>query len=83
MRAAHVGMRSKECTHNEASVDLPPRPEDQLSRPRGWELVGVFAQNEVDLSRTHLGLHVFTELVWVGVVEEHIATLDDSDLLVL
>ena len=34
---------NKGCTHNEASLELLSRAEDQFSGPRGRELVGVFA----------------------------------------
>jgi hypothetical protein len=70
-------------THDKASVDLVPSREDHLSGPRGWEAVGVFAQDEADVSFTQLGPHVFTEPVCVGVVEEQVFVVDDSDLLVL
>lgn len=70
-------------TYDEASIEFPPRPEDQLSGPRGRELVDIFAQNDINLSRTQLGLHVFTELDWVGIVEKPLITLNDSNLLVL
>jgi len=50
-------------TYDNASVDLLSRPEDQFSRPRRWELVGVFAQDEVDLARAQLRLHGSAEPV--------------------
>ena len=78
-----VAYQGKLVTHNEAGIDLPPRPENHLSGPRRRELVGEFAQDEVDLSRAHLGLDELAELVWIGVVEELIATMDNGDFLVL
>ena len=81
--ATYPGMDTKEGTHDEASIELLPRPENDLSRPRGWELVGVFAQDEVDLSSTQLGLYEFTELVWVRIIEEFVTAVNDGDFLVL
>ena len=73
----------KRVTHDEASVELPPRPQHQFSRSGRWEFFGVLVQKEVDAPRMHLGRHDITELVWVGIVEELIAGMDDSDLLLL
>lgn len=83
MRTAHLRDARKGATHDEAGGDLLPRPEDQLSGSRGWELIDVFAQNKIDLSSTQLGCHVFAELVRVRTVEELVLALDDGDLLVL
>lgn len=81
MRARHVGVDAR--TYDDASVELPPRPENHLSGSRGGELVDVFTQNEFNPSCTQLRLHVFAELDRVGIVEEPIVALDDSDFLVL
>ena len=73
----------KAVTHDKASINLVPSRKDHISGSRGWEAVGVFAQDEADVSFTQLGPHVFTEPVCVGVVEEQIFVVNDSDLLVL
>lgn len=83
MRIVPSGHAGKWVTHDETSVDLPPRPQHQLSRPGGWELFGVFAQSEVDISLTHLGPHEFTIPVGVGIVEELVPGVDDGDLFLL
>ena len=73
-----VAYQGKIVTHNEAGIDLPPRPENHLSGPRRRELVGEFAQDEVDPPHAHLGLNEFAELVWIDGVEELIATMDNG-----
>ena len=56
----------KGATHDEASSHLLTRPEHQLSRPGGRELVevvDVFTQNQADVSCTQLGGHIIPEPV--------------------
>lgn len=64
-------------------MDLRARSENQVSGPGRRELVGVFAQYEVDISFTQLGRHIIAEPIRVRVVQKLLVALNDGDLLVL